>query len=407
VESTSEKTSEASSYRWVVLALAYIAFFSQFAIYLSWNPFIPMASDIFGLSMQQAGNIAAATAMGRTLFQIPGGIIVDRYNNPKYVLSGCLVLLGLCTWLAGLNGTYFALLFSQFCIGASGVVVWPLCVKLVVEWFPERERDSIGGILNSGTTVAVAVINVFVPYAVNAFGWSSTFYSLGILAVLTATAVIIVMKPIAAQNRGGAPAKRRFSFSDVNCLLKNKKFLQGLAVYVGATYTTWGISTWLVTYLIRQANMPVSTASSMMMLFGICGAVSMPFVGALTKGNPLKRYIVISFSLGLLTLMLVGLPWIKSGVLLWGYVLLMGFAAFSYMGPLNLMVTDIVARNQVATAMAIMIVVWQICSMLQSLLIGCLLDNIAGAIRYHMVFWIIAMGSFTACMASISLKRGG
>lgn len=391
-------------YRWVVFSLAYLAFFVQYTIYLSWNPFIPMAQQLFSLSMQQTGNIVAAVAVGRILLQIPGGILVDRFPA-KYVLAVSLILLSVCTVGAGMKGTYAALLISQFCIGASGVVVWPLCIKLVVDWFPGHRRDLIAGLLNTGTSFSVASINALIPYAVSTLNWSDGFYLLGAAAITIALAVVIVMKSAPADSgKVAASPKPKVSLNNIVTLLKRTAFWQGLMVYVGAVYTSWGLNTWLITYLIQQDGVPAQTASSMMFLFGICGAVGMPFVGMITKGDPQKRCLVIAAILGLLTIMIIGLPWIQNPAILWIYVAVLGVAAFSYMGPVNMLITDLVDMHLFGTAMAVIVCVWQFSSMVQSLWVGYLLDHATG-ITYHVVFWILSAGSLLGCLAAISLRN--
>lgn len=389
-------------YRWVVFGVAYLAFFVQYTIYLSWNPFIPMAGELFNLTMQQTGNIVAAVAVGRILLQIPGGIVVDRFPA-KRVLLLSLIVLGICTVGAGLKGSYMALFFSQFCIGASGVVVWPLCLKLVVDWFPEQQRDSVAGLLNTGTTLAVACINALIPFAIGTLAWSSGFYILGAAAIITAVIILAVMKPAAAiPVKNQAPPK--FSLNNLLTLLRRTAFWYGVLVYVGAVYTSWGLNTWLSAYLIRQVGIPAQTAGSMMFLFGLCGAAGMPFVGMLTKGDPRRRCLVIGVILGVLTIMLIGLPWIQNPAVLWVYVAVLGLAAFSYMGPVNMLITNLTDMHLFGTAMAIIVCVWQLSSILQSLGIGHLLDYSKGGNPYYLVFSVLSAGSFLACVSAFMLS---
>lgn len=406
MELLGKQCTKALPYRWVVFCLAYLAFFVQYTIYLSWNPFIPLASQLFNLTMQQTGNIVAAVAIGRILLQIPGGIVVDRFPA-RYILVISLILLGFCTFGAGISGTYGALFFSQFCIGASGVVVWPLCIKLVVDWFPGHQRDLIAGLLNTGTTLAVASINALIPFAVATLSWSSGFYILGAAAAAIALAVLVIMKsaPSPAERVEAVPKnKPKLSLAHIVTLLQQKTFWYGLVVYVGGVYTSWGLNTWLITYLIQQAGISTQTAGSMMFLFGICGAAGMPFVGMLTKGDPQKRCMVIAVILGVLTIMLLGLPWIQNPAILWGYVAVLGVAAFSYMGPVNMLITNLTDMHLFGTAMAIIVCVWQLSSILQSLGIGYLLDHLAGSGTYHMVFGILSAGSLLGCGAALLLR---
>lgn len=272
-------------YRWVVFGLAYLAYFSQFSNYLSWNPFIPFAGEVFGFSIQQSANIVAAVALGRIVCQIPGGLLVDRFK-PKGILPISLAVSALCIFLAGWNGSFYSILFSQFLIGCSVVVVWPLSIRLMVDWFPATERDFVAGLLNTGNTLSVAFVSALIPYAYQLQNWRLAFYILGIIACITAVAALLFMKPNSPSSTTVVQTKPVISLASIVMLLKNKNFLGALAVYAGAVSTTWGANAWLVTFLVKGADLPSTTASFMMTVFGICGSLSMPIVGLLTKGKP-------------------------------------------------------------------------------------------------------------------------
>ncbi|MBP2634465.1 MAG: major facilitator superfamily 1 [Firmicutes bacterium] len=390
-------------YRWVVFGLAYLAYFSQFSNYLSWNPFIPFAGEIFGFSIQQSANIVAAVALGRIICQIPGGLLVDRFT-PKQILPLSLAVSALCIFFAGWNGSFYSILLSQFLIGCSVVVVWPMSIRLMVDWFPETERDFVAGLLNTGNTLSVAFVSALIPYAYQLQNWRLAFYVLGIIACITTVAALGVMKPSASQGSVVQP-KRPISIATIVRLLKDKKFLCGLAIYAGAVSTTWGANAWLVTYLVQGAALPSATASFMMAAFGLCGTISMPVIGLVTKGKTQRRRMVILSNLLMLIILLLSLPWIQNELMLWCLMVVLGVAAFSFMGPVNMLVTDIVEPTLFGSAMAVMIFTWQITSMVQSLLIGFILNNIQAAFSYQLVFGVIVLGAVIAAGAVHVMNR--
>jgi predicted MFS family arabinose efflux permease len=380
-----------------------LSYFSQFSNYLSWNPFIPFASEIFSFSIQQSATIVAAVALGRIVCQIPGGLLVDRFQ-PKQVLPISLAISALCTFLAGWNGSFYSILFSQFLIGCSVVVVWPMSIRLMVDWFPEKERDFVAGLLNTGNTLSVAFVSALIPYAYQLQNWRLAFYILGIIACITTVAALLFMKP---NSPSGAvvQAKPAISLASIVTLLKNKKFLCGLAVYAGAVSTTWGANAWLVTFLVKGADLPSATASFMMAVFGICGSISMPIVGLLTKGKPQRRRTVILINLAMLIVLLTGLPWLKNELILLCVMVVLGVAAFSFMGPVNMLVTDLVEPNLFGSAMAIMIFTWQITSMVQSVLIGYILNNAQLSLAYQLVFGVIVVGAVIGVSVLILMNK--
>lgn len=397
-----------SSYRWIIFIFTYLAFCSQYIAYLSWNPFIPLSTTIFNFSMHQSSSIVATAALGRVLFQIPGGMLTDRFET-RPLLCISLFALGISSLIACIGGTYQTIIISQFLIGATGVLIWPLCIKIIIDWFPMQEHDFVVGLLNTGVTVAVIAINILIPYAIHHLEWRSVFYIIGLLCIgiTVATSLFIKSTPVDDTKitlANTVPNKKMVNFADIISLLKSKKFRLGIIVYAGSLYTSWGLNTWLTTYLIHEVNLSIDKASIMMMVFGICGSFSMPIVGIITRGNRQKRYTFLAANLALLAILVIILPWIQSQTILWGYMIVLGIATFAYMGPVNLMVADLVDTKVFGTAMAVLIFLWLIASMFQSLLIGRVLDIVAPSIAYHLTFWILAVGAFVGSLSIVKIN---
>jgi len=403
-----------SSYRWVVFLFIYMAFMTQYVVYLSWNPFVPLAANVFAFSMGQCSAIVAAVAFGRLLFQLPGGMLVDRFSAKRLLMFslaalGCCVLIG-----ASGNGSFQTILLSQFLIGMMGVMVWPLCIKVIVEYFPSSEQDFVCGLLNTGATIAVMITNVYVPYAVKELHWEFAFIGIAFLCLVNMLVLGFFMKAKPQMENSvlgaGKIKKAPISRHAIGQLLKNKGFILCLVSYAGALYTSWGVNTWVTTYLLHGAGLDAGTVSKMMLVFGLTGCISLPLTGIVTRGSKKGRYYFLLADLFCLGTLLVCLPFIHTEALLWFFVVLLGAAAFAHMGPLNLVAVDFIDRNVLGTAMALSIFVWQITAMMQSALIGRALDLVSGAGGYLWMFLILAAGAYAACVAIawilVSLKRG-
>ncbi len=57
---------------------------------------------------------------------------------------------------------------------------WPAAVKVVAEWFPERERALAAGIFNSGASVGAIIAPPLVAWLLLQFGWRQAFLVVGI-----------------------------------------------------------------------------------------------------------------------------------------------------------------------------------------------------------------------------------
>jgi ACS family hexuronate transporter-like MFS transporter len=76
---------------------------------------------------------------------------------------------------------------ARFLLGMGEAGNWPGGVKVVAEWFPERERALASGIFNSGSAVGAILAPPVVAYILLAFGWPAAFVAVGLLGFLWLT----------------------------------------------------------------------------------------------------------------------------------------------------------------------------------------------------------------------------
>ncbi len=380
-------------YRYVIFVFLFCTFTLQFATYLSWNPFIPLAKNLFGFSASNSALIVATVALGRMIFQIPGGILVDIFSAKKLLIISLLALAMSCI-VVGASNKYITILFGQFLIGMSGVVIWPLCIKIVINCFSSNECDFMSGLLNVGASVAVVLTNSFIPIVTNTFYWNINFYLMSTSCIILA---ILIFKSLKL-NVQKYVVKRNF-LSNFHDLIKDKFFLLAMSVHAGAIYTTWGINSWLAMYLAKGVNMTSLQISQIMFYFGIFGCLGMILAGKIVQGNFNKRCLFLLVDLGVMALLLLFIPWIKNENILYVYVSILGLVAFAHFGPLNIFVSNLVKLNVLATALAVSIFVWQIASIIQSLCIGKILDYLSGNMAYTFMFYILDIGAIIACIS--------
>src|ERR1019366_2737278 len=63
----------------------------------------------------------------------------------------------------------------RFLLGMGEAGNWPGAVKVVAEWFPERERALAAGLFNSGSAVGAILAPPVVAYLILHIGWQSAF----------------------------------------------------------------------------------------------------------------------------------------------------------------------------------------------------------------------------------------
>ena len=120
----------------------------------------PIAGDL-GLSDNQMGWVLSAFALGYALFQVPGGLMADRFG-PRRILAAIIMLWSLFTALTGAAKAYFQILLVRFFFGAGEAGAFPGISRAIYSWIPMRERGIVQGInylqiflTNSPRTIAL------------------------------------------------------------------------------------------------------------------------------------------------------------------------------------------------------------------------------------------------------------
>src|SRR5438309_5807166 len=75
-------------------------------------------------------------------------------------------------------------LFSRFLLGIGEAGNWPAGVKVVAEWFPEKERALAAGIFNSGSAIGAILAPPVVAWVLLRFGWQAAFIAVGVTGFL-------------------------------------------------------------------------------------------------------------------------------------------------------------------------------------------------------------------------------
>jgi len=143
-----------------------------------------IATDL-KLSDTQMGWVLSIFALGYALFQVPSGLLADRFG-PRRILSGVVTFWSLFTALTAAAQGYFSMLVCRFLFGAGEAGAFPACARAVYSWIPMTERGFLQGLAFSGARVGAAVTLPAVAWMVREFGWRPSFMVLGIVGVVWA-----------------------------------------------------------------------------------------------------------------------------------------------------------------------------------------------------------------------------
>lgn len=196
--------------RWVVLVAGLLAMTAGCTFQYGLAYLIP-AFRAEGLSLEQAGILVACPTAGLLLTLVAWGAAADRWGE-RLVLGAGLALAGTIL-LAGttMQGTA-ALGACLAAAGAAGASVYAASGRLILGWFPARQRGLAMGIRQSAQPLGVAVAALALP-SIGAHGWPAALAFLGTFCLAAAVLVAAVVRdparpPPHAQPRGSSPYRR-------------------------------------------------------------------------------------------------------------------------------------------------------------------------------------------------------
>jgi MFS family permease len=154
---------------------------------------LPLLAQTFGLSLAQVGLIRSAHRTAMAAFQIPAGLIAERFGERNLLALGTLV--AGCAFVAlGYVSGFWAILAVLFLAGAGSAVQHPLCSTIISRAFPQDGRRAALGTYNfSGDVGKFAFGGAVSLLLVAGVAWQAPVIGFGAAAILTAGAVLLLV----------------------------------------------------------------------------------------------------------------------------------------------------------------------------------------------------------------------
>ncbi|HUQ66901.1 MAG TPA: MFS transporter [Flavitalea sp.] len=139
--------------------------------------------DEFDLNNTQFGWVLAAFSLAYALFEIPSGVLGDRFG-PRIVFIRIVLMWSFFTALTGLATGLVSLIFIRFLFGVGESGTYPNIMIVVSRWFPVNETGRALTWVGLGSQIGSAIAPlIIIPIAVF-FGWRSSFYVIALIGVV-------------------------------------------------------------------------------------------------------------------------------------------------------------------------------------------------------------------------------
>ena len=365
--------------RWVMISLVFLATAINYLDRQTLSVIAPTLRDHFGMTNTDYGVIIFAFMLTYTVMNGFSGLFIDRVGT-RVGYAVCVLLWSIAAILHAFATGVWSLGCFRSLLGMGEAGNWPAGVKVVAEWFPERERALATGIFNSGSSIGAILAPPVVIWITLRYGWRSSFILAGLsgLAWLLLWWSIYRSPAISAASTKPLPHERTFGFME----LFRTPFLKWFVIAKIFIDPTWYFYTfWFPEYLRRVRRFSLADIGHYawipFFLAGLSnllgGWISSRLVKAGLRAPAARNIPVVFFSLW----MVAGIPAVLVQDSRWS-IAFVSIAMMGYTGALANMLAmpaDVFPSSAAASAYGIASMGAGFGGMLFSLLTGWLIDQ--------------------------------
>ncbi len=170
---------------------------------------LPLLASSFGLSLAQVGLVRGAHRTAMAAFQIPAGLVAERFGERNLLVLGTVVA-GAAFLALGFAPGFWAILGALFLAGVGSAVQHPLSSTIISRAYPAEGRRAALGTYNfSGDVGKFAFGGMLSLLLLAGVAWQATVLGFGLAALVMAAAVFVLIadaRAPAAEDR--APGRK-------------------------------------------------------------------------------------------------------------------------------------------------------------------------------------------------------
>lgn len=352
---------------------------------------LPLLAQTFGLSLSQVGLIRSAHRTAMAAFQIPAGLVAEKFGERNLLAFGTLAAGLAFVGLGSATGFWF-ILTALFFAGFGSAVQHPLSSTIISHAYPDEGRRRALGTYNFFGDVGKFAFGGMVSLCLLAgISWQTPVTAFGIAGILTAIAVMFTVTNTHAgkhsADTASGPAVRGWG------IRSRKGFTALCLIEILDSSTRTGFLTFIA-FLLMSKGIPEGWAALAVPLALVGGMAGKLACGFLAERFGIVRSIVITevaTAAGIMAA--VALPGIGAMLLL----PLIGVALQGTSSVLYATVGDLVDKDRLPRAFGLFYTLGSTCGIVAPLGYG-FLGDLIGVEKALMTVAFAVLGTVPLCL---------
>jgi MFS family permease len=333
---------------------------------------LPLLAQTFGLSLSQVGMIRSAHRVAMAAFQLPAGLVAERFGERNLLALGTLI--AGCAFLAlGHVSGFWAILIALFFAGMGSAVQHPLSSTIISHAFPgDGRRGALGTYNFFGDVGKFAFGGIVSLLLVVGVPWQTPVVGFGLAGIVCALLVFATVANTRATKSGTSPGSAEAASKPRGWGIRNPQGFTALClIEILDSSTRTGFLTFVAFILINK-GLPEGWAVLSVPLILIGGMAGKLACGFLAERFGIVRMVLITeIATGCGILATLALPGYASFFLL----PLVGVALNGTSSVLYATIGDFVEQDRLARAFAAFYTLGSLCGIAAPLGYGMIGDR--------------------------------
>jgi predicted MFS family arabinose efflux permease len=263
---------------WRVVPAFAIGYFLSYGLRTVNAVIAPELMRELGISSADLGLLTSAYFLAFGIFQLPLGLLLDRFGPRRVEASLLLVAAAGCA-LFGFGRSLETLAVARALIGLGVSACLMASFKAFSQWFPSERLPSLTGTIMVAGGLGALSASVPVEAALPLIGWRGVFFLVAVLLLATA-AFLMTVPDKRAEGRGEPLAEQ---IRGLLAILRGRifwRFAPQACLIVGGFMAIQGL--WVVPWLIAVNGASRSDAAGILFAMGLSMLAGFLFVATCT-----------------------------------------------------------------------------------------------------------------------------